>query len=419
MQLPVDVKAVVEEAMNIERARATELSVTVYIDDDAPADLAEFARRAFEPLSPAAHVRVLRLDPAFLAPNPADDIACIVAGASSGVGAAASALRRAGVPVLVATTLPEIVAALAEAEGHPIPEGDIAAPKPPAEEELYDPYEAIPLPAGASFATSVQVERATRRAARNVVDTARAAATATREAAARGVRGLLPGLATVAGKGKAPVSGEVGVGEPIALDERAEESLAARMGAWVVDACRDKRLAFALAFRFARRPLALDAVRSTSLQNAGVGFVMVIPGADMPVMTLNQAKMLLTIAAAYGEELDLGRVKELAALVGGAFACRAVARQLVAAVPALGWAVKAAIGYGGTFAMGRAAIEYFEGGASASSLVEAVAKARDAAVRVAEEKAPAGVREGVSSAAASIVAGVRSRIVAGSDHDNR
>ena len=94
---------------------------------------------------------------------------------------------------------------------------------------------------------------------------------------------------------------------------------------------------------------------ASSLQNAGVGLLVIIPGARYARRgdVLNQAKMLLMIAAAYGEELNMERVKELAALVGGAFACRAVARQLVAFVPALGWAVKAAIGYTGTQAAGR------------------------------------------------------------------
>ena len=56
------------------------------------------------------------------------------------------------------------------------------------------------------------------------------------------------------------------------------------------------------------------------MQNAGVGLVVFIPGADLPIMTLNQAKMLLQIAAAYGEPMGKERVKELAAVVGGAFA---------------------------------------------------------------------------------------------------
>ena len=127
----------------------------------------------------------------------------------------------------------------------------------------------------------------------------------------------------------------------------------------------------------------------------------------MPVMTLNQAKMLLMIAASYGEELNMERVKELAALVGGAFACRAVARQLVAFVPALGWAVKAAIGYTGTIAMGRAAIEYYEDGATFGKLTDAVAEARDKVVRAAASRAASKAQ----ATGAKAVEGVRNRAV--------
>ncbi len=170
-------------------------------------------------------------------------------------------------------------------------------------------------------------------------------------------------------------------------DDERRASLLLRMGQWVIAACHSVRLPFALAFPFVRRPLANDAILSTSLQNAGVGLVFLIPGADLPVMTLNQAKMLLMIAAAYGEELGPSRVKELAAVVAGGFACRAVARQLAGAVPALGWAVKAAVGYGGTAAMGWAAVEYYEGGAAFAKAADAVAHARS---QVAAETARPG-----------------------------
>ncbi len=122
-------------------------------------------------------------------------------------------------------------------------------------------------------------------------------------------------------------------------------------------------------------------MRSTAAQNAGVGLVVVIPGADMPVMTANQAKMVLEIAAAYGQPLTAERIKELAAIVGGGFAWRAVARQIIGVVPALGWAVKAGIGYGGTVAMGTAAIEYFEHGGTVGGLIGALNEARGKAVR--------------------------------------
>lgn len=193
--------------------------------------------------------------------------------------------------------------------------------------------------------------------------------------------------------------------EPYALDDEARAALDRRMGEWIIAVCREKRLAFALAFPFVRKPLSIDAVNSTALQNAGVGAVMFIPGADMPIMTLNQAKMLLQIAAAYGQPMNTERVKELAAVVGGAFLMRSVARQAVALVPVLGWAIKAGVGYAGTVAMGRAAIEYFEGGGDIVGLASVVQKARDGAIAAAEKasesptghKIVTGLRDGAEA----------------------
>ena len=64
------------------------------------------------------------------------------------------------------------------------------------------------------------------------------------------------------------LSGAGSPNEPYALDGAAVGSLSERMGGWVIAACNDKRLAFALAFPFVRKPLSLEAVNSTALQNA-------------------------------------------------------------------------------------------------------------------------------------------------------
>lgn len=185
------------------------------------------------------------------------------------------------------------------------------------------------------------------------------------------------------------------------------------MGEWIIAACKDKRLAFALAFPFVRRPLSLDAVRATSVQNAGVGVVVFIPGADMPIMTLNQAKMLLQIAAAYGQPLSAERIKELAAVVGGAFLFRNIARTAVGVVPVLGWAIKGAVGFAGTEAMGHAAIEYFEAGGDIVGVASVVQKARDEAVEAASKAAatPAGgkVIEAARGAGASAFRALRGK----------
>lgn len=167
----------------------------------------------------------------------------------------------------------------------------------------------------------------------------------------------------------APVADQIAESTP----EQAVEALAE----WLVKNVERLRLPLAANFAFVRKAVALESVRATAFQNAVVGGVLIIPGADMPVMTANQAKMLLQIAAAYGEPLGMERIKELAAVVGGAFAFRTIARQVIGMVPALGWAIKAAIGYSGTLAMGHAAVEYFESGGDFKGMTAQAIKARD------------------------------------------
>jgi uncharacterized protein (DUF697 family) len=118
----------------------------------------------------------------------------------------------------------------------------------------------------------------------------------------------------------------------------------------------------------ARLPVLRDAVvreliRSTSVQNGLIAAAVFIPGVDMPILTLNQVRMVTRMAVAHGLELDRSRAYELLAVVGAAFGLRTVARQALDVVPVAGWAVKGAIAYSGTRAMGEAASRYFGGGA--------------------------------------------------------
>lgn len=143
----------------------------------------------------------------------------------------------------------------------------------------------------------------------------------------------------------------------------AGELLVGPLAEWAMARMPKLHAALGHNFEFMRRAVAKDAVQRTAWQNAAVGVLLFLPGADMPVMTLNQGKMLLQIAAAYGEPLDTARIKELAAVVAGGFVFRTLAREVVGVVPGVGWAIKGGIAYSGTFAMGMAAIEYFEKGA--------------------------------------------------------
>ena len=104
-------------------------------------------------------------------------------------------------------------------------------------------------------------------------------------------------------------------------------------------------------------------ILANAKQNGVIGVVVIIPGADMPAMTANQIRMVLQIAAAYGEEIGLDRALEILSVVGSAFAFRALARQALVFVPGFGWALKGAIGFSATMALGKAAVAYFDVGA--------------------------------------------------------
>ena len=53
-----------------------------------------------------------------------------------------------------------------------------------------------------------------------------------------------------------------------------------------------------------RRTVCEEVIRKNARQNAVIG-ALPIPGADMPVMTANQGRMVLNIAAIHGEALSL------------------------------------------------------------------------------------------------------------------
>jgi uncharacterized protein (DUF697 family) len=114
-------------------------------------------------------------------------------------------------------------------------------------------------------------------------------------------------------------------------------------------------------------------VRHFSRQNGVLGVAIFIPGADFPVLTLNQLRMVFRIAAAHGAEIDRERLPELLAVVGAGLGFRTVAREALGFVPGLGWAIKGGVAYIGTKALGKAAQAYFDQGGA-----DVLARAADA-----------------------------------------
>lgn len=103
-----------------------------------------------------------------------------------------------------------------------------------------------------------------------------------------------------------------------------------------------------------------ELIRRFSRRNAVIGVVVFVPGVDLPILTLNQIRLVLRIADAYGFEIDRERIPEVLAVIGSAFGFRALARKAIGLVPLAGWAVKGGFAYTGTRAIGQAAVRYFE-----------------------------------------------------------
>ncbi len=156
-----------------------------------------------------------------------------------------------------------------------------------------------------------------------------------------------------------------------------ETALAAAL-AGIVQAHPELRLSLARHVPAFRPAAVTQMINEASKENAKLALLSALPGVlpitdfllpatalgDMLLLTQNQGRLLVSIAAAYGREVDVrARTRELLPVVGSAFGWRAAARQLVGLVPGgIGLAVKGAMAYAGTYTVGRAAAVYYSTG---------------------------------------------------------
>lgn len=162
--------------------------------------------------------------------------------------------------------------------------------------------------------------------------------------------------ATQAALSAGAMSSELTVYDPVLpfVDSRLADAVAAVAG--------QHGPALAARLPSVRHAVVARLIRRAALENTAVGALIFVPGADMPVMTANQIRMVLRIARAYGVAVDPARVPEVLAVVGAGLGLRALGRQGLKMVPVAGWAMKGAIGFSGTLALGRAAAAYYESG---------------------------------------------------------
>jgi hypothetical protein len=168
----------------------------------------------------------------------------------------------------------------------------------------------------------------------------------------------------------------VGAGHGFPLDA-ISKAIAGRLG--------EEAAPLAARMPLLRRAVAQQLVAGFARKNGIVAAAVFVPGADLPLLALNELRLLLRLEQAYGLEIDpRERLPEIAATIGAGFGLRAVARELLDLLPPgsaeggpdllagrrrfnrrrfqrlPGWAVKGAVAYAGTRALGEAAVRRLE-----------------------------------------------------------
>ena len=110
-----------------------------------------------------------------------------------------------------------------------------------------------------------------------------------------------------------------------------------------------------------RRQAAARVIREATLIAAGIGLEPV-PLIDLPLLLGHQLRMVLRIAAIYGESFSLRHARELISAMAGGVGIRFLGEQAAKLLPGPGWLFAAGFASGGTFAIGKAAEAYFESG---------------------------------------------------------
>ncbi|MBU0704883.1 MAG: DUF697 domain-containing protein, partial [Chloroflexi bacterium] len=129
----------------------------------------------------------------------------------------------------------------------------------------------------------------------------------------------------------------------------------------IVDAHPWMTVALGRALPGYRRQITRRLIRGASWLNAIIA-AEPIPGLDIPLLLASQVRLVLRIAAIYGESMSVRHARELLTTMAGGVALRYLAAELSKFIPGPGWLVAAGVTGLGTWAMGQVAVAYFEGG---------------------------------------------------------
>jgi uncharacterized protein (DUF697 family) len=104
-----------------------------------------------------------------------------------------------------------------------------------------------------------------------------------------------------------------------------------------------------------REPFCEQLLASFARRNGLLAAAVWRRGPDLPVLLLNEVRLVLRLAQAHDAGGVAERLPEITATLGAGFGLRALARQLLELAPGAGWMLRGGVAYGGTRALGEAA----------------------------------------------------------------
>jgi len=157
----------------------------------------------------------------------------------------------------------------------------------------------------------------------------------------------------------------LGVAGVIPISARTGKNVADELIPAMIDASPEAALVIGYELPSYRREAAQRIIRNATLVSLAAGLEP-IPLVDIPILLGTQIRLVLRLAALYGEPLNSadGRnhARELVATMAGGLGLRYLAEQAAKAVPFGGDFVAGIIAGAATWSIGQVALEYYEGG---------------------------------------------------------
>jgi GTPase len=159
----------------------------------------------------------------------------------------------------------------------------------------------------------------------------------------------------------ADASGHLDGAQVIPISAKRGEGIASALMPAVFQADPTMAVAIGRALPAYRQMAAHQVIRNAAFFNAIIGGEP-IPALDLPLLLASQVRLVLRIAAIYGETISPERARELIATMAGSILLRYLGGEAAKFLPGPGWLLAAAFTSASTFAIGEVAIRYFEGG---------------------------------------------------------